>query len=101
MRKDLSYTPLEMAGEKTDPKVRAEISDLMLIMENWRKSYATWCTKGEDNEWVYREFWEEITTHLQPYAHALHRVEAISYYGGQCLMAFAFDKVTELKNEFK
>ena len=97
----MGLTPLQMAGEKSDPKVVSEISDLMLMMDNWKKGFKTWCVEGEDNEWVYREFYEDISTHLQPYAHALHREGHINYYGGQCLMMFAFDKVEELRNEFK
>ena len=100
-RNTMGMTPMEMTGEKMDPKIKAEISDLMLMMENWRKSFATWCEKGTDNEWVYREFYEDIDTFLNPHLHALHRAEAISYYGGQCLMTFAFGKVEELRKEFK
>ena len=97
----MGLTPLQMEGEKSDPKVVREIADLMLMMDNWKKGFRTWCVEGEDNEWVYMEFWEDITTHLQPYAHALHRANHINYYGGQCLMGFAFNKVEELRNEFK
>ena len=97
----MSMTPMEISGDKINPKVKAEVSDLMLMMDNWKKSYRSWCTEGEDNEWVYREFCEDIQTFLQPYAHALHHEGHINYYGGQCLMAFAYDKVTELKDEFK
>ena len=94
-------TPMEISGAKSDPKVVNEISDLMLMMDNWKKGFRTWCVEGEDNEWVYREFWEDIVTHLQPYAHALYREKHINYYGGQSLMAFAFGKVEELRNEFR
>ncbi|GAG20344.1 unnamed protein product [marine sediment metagenome] len=97
----MGLTPLEMTGEKSDPKVVKEIADLMFMMDNWKKGFRTWCEVGEDNEWVYNEFLEDITTHLQPYAHALTREGHINYYGGQCLMMFAFNKVEELRNEFK
>ena len=100
MFREEGMTPMEAAGEKTDPKVKKEIADLMMMMSNWKKAYATWCEKGKDNEWVYREFCEDIQTFLQPYAHALHRTGHINYYGGQCVMMFAYDKVEELRKEF-
>ncbi len=96
----MGLTPLQMTGEKSDPKVVKEVADLMLMMDNWKKGFRTWCTEGEDNEWVYREFWDDITTHLQPYVYSLAIHRHINYYGGQCLMMFAFDKVAELRDEF-
>ncbi len=94
-------TPMELAGEKMDPKIKSEISDLMLIMENWRKSYASWCTEGEDNEWVYREFCADIQDFLQPYAHALVDQDVMSYLAGQAVMGFAYSKMEELRDEYK
>ena len=98
---ETGYTPMEMAGKKMDPKIKAEVSDLMLMMENWRKSYSDWCTKGEDNEWVYREFTEDIQTWLQPYAHALVDQHVMSRLAGMAVMGFAYDKLEELRLEFK
>ena len=98
---ETGYTPMEMAGEKMDPKIKAEVSDLMLMMENWRKSYASWCTVGEDNEWVYREFCEDIQTFLGPYADALVDQRVMSKLAGMAVLGFAYDKLEELRNEFK
>jgi len=97
-------TPLEISGEKPrnmDQRMVSELSDLMLMMDNWQRGYRTWCVVGEDNEWVMREFTDEICEMLQPYMMALHAQAGLDYTIAGAIVMFGFDKVDELRQEFK
>jgi hypothetical protein len=98
----MGMTPMEISGEKKmDRRMVSELSDLMLMMDNWKRGYRTWCKDGEDNEWVMREFTEEICEMLQPYMMALHVQADLNYTIAGAIVQFGFDKVDELRQEFK
>jgi hypothetical protein len=90
-------TPLEMAGEKgLDPKVRKEVADLMLMMENWKKGYSGW----NEPEFAADEMERDIDEFLFPYVNRLWECGYIDRTLAGAVMQFAYKNAHELRTEF-
>ena len=93
----MSKTPLEMAGEKMDPKVKKEVADLMFMMDNWKKAYSTW----NEPELAADEMERDIDEFLYPYVSRLVECGYIDRALGGSVMQFAYKNAHELKAEFE
>jgi hypothetical protein len=74
-----------------------EIKDLMKIAINWRRGYETWLTSDGDNDYVYREFFDEIQEQLLPYVNRLVETKAISDRDASALVQFYIEQIEYLK----
>jgi hypothetical protein len=50
-----------------DEATKREINDLHLMVQNWKKFWLTQYSTDGINEWIYEEFFEEITVYIVPY----------------------------------
>ena len=77
-----------------------EVEDLKMMARNWKRGYATnWIQIGEDNEYVYEEFTEEIITNFHPYINRLFECDHLTQAEAGELVRYVHGQVQELREE--
>ena len=77
--------------------IKKEVEVLKQIAKNWERGYETWIIKGDDNEYVYEEFREEIFTHIVPYIDRLVKIEYLTSEQADGLMVDLLSEIERLK----
>ena len=78
--------------------LKKELDDLKQMARNWKRGYETWMEEGEDNEYVFLEFLQEIHDVAFPYIKRLYETEYIEEGEMRELVQYFLDQVEELKN---
>lgn len=81
--------------------MKREVNDLMQMAVNWRRGYEGWLTPDDDNDYVYREFIEEMQTHLMPYLNRLREEGYLSDSDSTAMVNFYLEQVELLKIKSK
>ena len=82
-----------------EPNVIAEIETLKMMARNWKRGYESWIQLGEDNEYVYEEFTEEIITHFHPYMQRFVECEHLTSSEAGDLLRYCHGQVKKLREE--
>ena len=79
--------------------VIAEIETLKLMARNWKQGYESWIQLGEDNEYVYEDFTEDIITHMHPYMQRFVECEHLTSTEAGDLLEYCHGQVRKLREE--
>ena len=82
-----------------EPNVKEEIETLKLMARNWKQGYESWIQLGEDNEYVYEEFEEEVRTHMHPYMRRFVECEHLTSTEAGDLLEYCHGQVQKLREE--
>jgi len=80
--------------------MKKEVKTIRVMASNWKESYTTWTIKGDDNDYVYEEFIEDIFTHIEPYIKRLVAVKYITNQEAGELLKYCMSKVEELRDTY-
>lgn len=69
----------------------------MKMARNWRDDYERLMVPGEDNEHLFKDFLEEINTHLVPYVTRMQETECISRNDASALIFYFVEQIEYLK----
>jgi len=81
------------------PNVKEEIETLKLMARNWKHGYKSWIQLGEDNEYVYEDFTEDIITHMHPYMQRFVECEHLTSAEAGDLLEYCHGQVQKLREE--
>ena len=81
--------------------VRKEVETLKLMMSNWRRGFLTWHEPGVSNDYILKEFHEEITEQLLPHVSRLLEMEHITNLEATELMDHCYGEIAVLKKELE
>ena len=81
--------------------VQKEVDVLKLMARNWKRGYEGWIELGEDNEYVYQEFTEDIAKHLGPYIKRFIECEHLTPEEAGELVGYCHGQVRQLREETK
>ena len=84
-----------------DPLVVKEFESLKQMMLNWRKGFLTWVESGTDNDYILREFFDDITNHLFPYVTSLLNAKHLTQKEATELMDYCYGEVEALRQDIK
>ena len=82
-----------------EPNVVAEIETLKMMARNWKQGYESWIQLGEDNEYVYEDFTEDIITHMHPYMQRFVECEHLTSAEAGDLLEYCHGQVRKLREE--
>lgn len=74
-----------------------EINTLKQMARNWARGYKTWIVPGDDNDYVYQEFLDEIHTHLAPYVNRLLKMEYLTPGEAEDIIKYFVEQMLELR----
>jgi hypothetical protein len=81
-----------------EEQVRKELEVLKNMVVAWRESYQVAGSPGGSDEFLVREFAEEIEVHVYPYARRLWECDYLSPAEADEFMNFCSRQVEELRN---
>jgi len=84
-----------------EENVIKELDTLMNMVRNWKKNYAGWVTPNGENEYVIKEFLDEIDMHINPYMQRLYACEYITQSESNEFMNECYGHVNELRDLIK
>ena len=83
-----------------EENVKKEVDDLKMMARNWKRGYATnWIQIGEDNEYVFEEFTEDIINNFHPYINRLVECGHLTQAEAGELVNYVHGQVQELREE--
>ena len=82
-----------------EENVRKELDVLKGMLNNWKKGFLSWASPGEDNDYVFQEFMEEIQQQLYPYVTRLMEAEHLSQAEAKEFMDYCYSQVEDLRNQ--
>ena len=88
-----------IAGIRMKPNVKKEVEDLKQMARNWKRGYESWIQLGEDNEYVYQEFTEDIIIHFHPYMVRFVECEHLTQAEAGELLDYCHGQVMQLREE--
>lgn len=81
-----------------EESVREELETLKGMVLRWKRSYLEWVSPDGGDEYVAREFSEEIETHVYPYVRRLHECKYLSGPEAKEFLDYCYSQVEDLRN---
>lgn len=81
--------------------IEKEVETIKQMMRNWRRGFLTWHEPGVSNDYILKEFQEEITDQLLPYVYRLMQTEYLTNAEALKLMDECYAEVDVLKKELE
>ena len=81
--------------------VRKELETLKMMMKNWRRGFLTWAEPNADNDYILKEFHEEISDQVLPYITRLMGLEYLNQAEAAEFMDFCYQQVEGLKRDIE
>jgi hypothetical protein len=77
--------------------VRKELDTMEQMLLNWKASYLGFATPDGGNEFLVKEFQEEIMTYISPYVRRLYQCEYLTPVEAEEFMDQCYDHVDDLR----
>ena len=82
-----------------EENVIKELDTLKQMLDNWKRGFLSWASPDGDNEYVLREFREEIDSQLFPYVTRLLQNEHLSQFEAKEFMDYCYSQVEDLRDQ--
>jgi hypothetical protein len=80
-----------------EENVRQELAALEAMVLNWKRNYLEYATPEGNNDFLLREFQEEISSYLSPYLRRLLQCEHLTPLEGEEFLDSCYRQVEDLR----
>lgn len=81
-----------------EENVRKELETLKGMVLTWKREYLGWVSPDGGDEFLAKEFSEEIDTHVDPYVRRLYECQYLSGSEAKAFLGFCYEQVEDLRN---
>ncbi len=81
-----------------EANIRKELDTLMKMVHNWKQDYQRWVTPAGGDDFLAREFLEEIERHVVPYVHRMYACEYLTSSEAEEFLDSCYGQVNELRD---
>ncbi len=81
-----------------EENVQKELEVLKGMVLTWKKDYLGWASSDEGDEFLARDFMEEIETHVYPYVRRLYECNYLSGSEAKEFLDLCYQQVEDLRN---
>ena len=84
-----------------EESVREELETLKGMVLRWKRSYLEWVSPDGGDEFLAREFSEEIETHVYPYVRRMHECKYLSGPEAKEFLDYCYSLVEDLRDALR
>ena len=84
-----------------EENVQKELETLKGMVLRWKRSYLEWVSPDGGDEFLAREFSEEIETHVYPYVRRMHECKYLSGPEAKEFLDYCYSLVEDLRDALR
>ena len=84
-----------------EESVREELEALKGMVLRWKRSYVEWVSPDGGDEYLAREFSQEIETQVYPYVRRLHECKYLSGPEAKEFLDYCYSQVEDLRDALR
>jgi phage/plasmid-associated DNA primase len=84
-----------------EENVRKELEALKGMVLRWKREYLGWVSSDGGNEFLAKEFLEEIDTHVFPYVRRMYECNHLSGPEAKEFLDYCYNRVEELRDSLR
>ena len=84
-----------------EENVQKELETLKGMVLRWKRSYLVWVSPDGGDEYLAREFSEEIETHVYPYVRRMHECKYLSGPEAKEFLDYCYSLVEDLRDALR
>ena len=84
-----------------EENVQKELETLKGMVLRWKRSYLEWVSPDGGDEFLAREFSEEIETHVYPYVRRMHECKYLSGPEAKEFLDYCYSQVEDLRDALR